>query len=150
MKIISFINKNDDYLRRFLIIGLLNTALDFLLFFIFADLLSIYPVISSIFSTGIVMCLSFYLNHNFVFKSKKNKKNTFIQFFIVSIFNVWIVQSVIIYLSLQIFKNFIFFLDHSWTLNMFSKLCGISFSFVLNFLMYRYIFHKNIPNEVIA
>lgn len=128
---------------RFFVVGSFNTLLDFLLFFVFANLLHITPVAASLLSTSLTMCVSFYLNHHFVFQSGKKKRQTALQFFTVTAFNVWLVQSGVIALVIRLFSNVAVFHTHTWTLNMFAKLCGVTVSFILNFLMYRYIFHSN-------
>lgn len=145
----AFIQKH-HYFSRFLAVGVFNTALDFLLFFVFANLLSIYSVVASIFSTGVVMCISFFLNHHFVFRSNKQKRQTVIRFFAATLFNVWVVQSLIIFLVISIFNTSSIFATHKWTLNLFAKLCGICVSFVLNFVMYRYIFHNESAETITA
>ena len=138
--------KRNTNFARFLLVGSLNTILDLILYFIFANLLSLYPVFASILSTGLTMCVSFFLNHHFVFRSNKKKSQTAVQFVSVTLFNVWVIQSAVIYLALHMFRNMDFFVHHHWTLNLFAKLCGVGVSFILNFLMYRYIFH-NQPAE---
>lgn len=132
---------------RFLIVGSINTALDIVLYFAFANLLDFHPVPASILSTGLTMCVSFFLNHKFVFRSNKRKRHTLAQFVGVTLFNVWVVQSSVIYLALHTLDNIRYFSDHIWTLNMLAKFCGIAVSFILNFIMYRYIFHQERPEE---
>ncbi len=87
--VLSTFIKKHAYFSRFFVVGVLNTGLDLTLYFIFADVLSIYPVVASLLSTGITMCLSFYLNHTFVFKSTKDKRGTAIRFVPATLFNVW-------------------------------------------------------------
>lgn len=142
----TFITKH-IYFSRFLIVGILNTGLDLTLYFIFANMLSAYPVVASLFSTGITMCLSFYLNHTFVFKSAKNKRDTVIRFVPATLFNVWGVQSLIIFLIVHGLASSSFGVSHKWTFNLIAKLCGVGASFILNFIMYRYIFRDTKTKE---
>ena len=146
---ISALRKNGHF-SRFLLVGSLNTLLDFLLYFIFANLFSIYPVVASVMSTGLTMCVSFFLNHRFVFQSGKQKRHTAGRFVVVTLFNVWLVQSAIIYLALHALRGQDFFVKHHWTLNLSAKLAGVAVSFVLNFFMYRYIFHDQQSEEAPA
>lgn len=127
---------------RFLFIGALNTVVDLLLYAIFANLLSFNPIISSILSTGITLCLSYLLNHYFVFKSNRRKRHTAMLFVVVTLTNVWIIQSAIIWLALNTLDSIYFFQEHIWTFNMFAKLCGVAVSSVLNYLGYRTIFRS--------
>lgn len=130
------------HFSKFLLVGCLNTLIDFILFFIFANLVGLHAVQASIISTGITMCVSFYLNHRFVFRSAKKKRHTAIQFLSVTIFNVWVVQSSVIYVVVHALQNNSFFMSHLWTLNLTAKLFGVGVSFILNFIMYRYIFRQ--------
>jgi len=142
----NFIKRHGN-LSRFFIVGVLNTALDLVLYFTLANILSIYPVIASLLSTGITMCLSFYLNHNFVFRSSKDMRVTALRFVPATLFNVWGVQSLIIFLIVHGFRASHFAVTHKWTFNLLAKLCGVGVSFVLNFVMYRYIFHEKKSEE---
>ena len=127
---------------RFLFIGSLNTVIDFGLFFILADLCAIQPVIASIISSGITMCVSFYLNHTFVFRSAKKRRQTLVQFFAVTLCTVWGAQSAVIALVTHALGTVPLFIKHVWIFKLFAKLCGVVVSFVLNFTIYRYIFHE--------
>lgn len=138
---IQFVKRHPSVLR-FLFIGLVNTGVDLVLFTIFANLLSINPIIASILSTGITLCLSFLLNHYFVFRSTKRKRQTAALFVLVTLFNVWVIQSAIIWLVLTIFAPIEFFQTHQWTFNVFAKICGVGVSMVLNYLGYRTIFKE--------
>ncbi len=137
---ISTIIRSNGNLLRFLIVGSFNTAVDLLLFFLVADVLGINVLAANIISTGITMLISFGLNHSFVFKSIKKRRETALQFFLATIFNIWLIQTLVIALILVAINHIAFFVTHKWTMNIFAKLGGIAVSFILNFLMYRYIF----------
>ena len=139
----QIINKN-PYFSRFLVVGSVNTLIDITFFFIFANLLRINPIISNLFSTSISMCISFYLNHYLVFKSNKKKKQTVLKFIVITVFNVWVVQSVVIYIMISTMKHISFLNpNHRWTINILAKISGICVSFLLNFFMYKHIFHDS-------
>jgi putative flippase GtrA len=139
---VAFVRRHAS-IARFLFIGSLNTLIDLTLYAIFANFIGIHPVISSILSTGITLCFSFFMNHYFVFRSSKHKRHTALQFVSITLFNVWLIQSSIIWFALHIFTPVIFFQHHHWTLNMFAKVCGVSVSLVLNYLGYRKIFRES-------
>lgn len=128
---------------KFFGVGTLNTLVDFLIFFFVANLLHVYPPFASILSTGITLVMSFYLNHSFVFKSQKSKKKAVLKFTLVTIFNVWVIQTTVIALTIYILGNTSYFTEHIWTLNLFAKLCGVGVSFILNFIGYRHIFKED-------
>ena len=125
---------------KFLFVGGLNTLVDFILFFIFANLFDIYAPLASVMSTGLTLIMSFFLNYHFVFRSNKRRRSVAVQFVAITLINVWLVQSSIIGLVVHTFEDTALFVDHIWTLNLIAKLCGVSISLVLNFLGYRYIF----------
>lgn len=129
-------------LLRFLFTGSINTLLDLFLYAIFANIIGIHPVISSIISTGITLCFSYFMNHYFVFRSGKRKRQTAVWFVIVTLINVWVIQSSIIWLILHLFGSIEFFQNHLWTFNMFAKLGGVAISTVLNYIGYRKIFRE--------
>lgn len=127
-------------LFRFIFTGAVNTGIDLVLYGIFANILNIQPIIASIFSTGITLCFSYFMNHYFVFRSDKRKRQTAVLFVVITLVNVWLIQSAVIWTVLRVFAPVAFFQDHLWTFNMFAKLCGVSVSTVLNYLGYRKIF----------
>src|ERR1700690_2085390 len=91
--------KRHTHFARFFLVGSFNTLLDFALYFIFSNLISLYPVLASILSTGLTMCVSFFLNHHFVFRSNKSKRQTVTRFVSATLFNVWVIQSAVIFLA---------------------------------------------------
>jgi putative flippase GtrA len=141
--------KRNDALAKFLVVGSFNTVLDLAIFFVLANLIYMNPVPANILSTGFTMCVSFFLNHRYVFRSRKKKRHTALQFVAVTLFNVWLVQSLIIYLVVRLTEGTHLFSGHAWTLNLFAKLSGVCVSFILNFVLYKYIFH-NKPLEEAA
>lgn len=127
-------------LTKFLGVGSINTLVDLVLFFVLANILEVFAPIASIISTGLTLILSFFLNHHFVFRSQKKRRSTAFQFILITLFNVWVIQTSIIWIVVHILDDIIYFDTHEWSLNLLAKLCGVSVSFVLNFLGYRYIF----------
>jgi len=125
---------------KFLLVGSFNTLLDITLYFLFSNIFDINPILANVFSTGITLCFSFLLNHKFVFRSQRKKRTTAVQFVAVTLFNAWVIQSLIIAGVVHSLGNTPFFLDHIWTLNLLAKVCSVGVSFILNFLGYRYIF----------
>ncbi len=144
-RLIALIQRHESVVR-FLFVGSLNTFIDLVLFTIFANFIGITPVVASIMSTGITLCFSFFMNSYFVFRSSRKKRQTVLLFVIITLVNVWGVQSLIIATVLGLFGDVTFFQEHIWTFNVFAKVCGISVSLVLNYLGYRTIF-KNIPKK---
>ena len=132
---------------RFILIGSFNTLVDFIIFFILANIFRVYAVYANLVSTFFAMIISFFLNHTYVFESNKKKRHTFMQFITVTIFNVWVVQSAVISFIINEF-DYGFFAKYKWALNTFAKLSSIAISLVLDFLMYNLIFHKESLDDI--
>jgi putative flippase GtrA len=138
---IAFVRRHAS-LMRFLFTGGLNTIIDFTLFAIIANILGVHPVIASIISTGLTLIFSYFMNHYFVFRSQKRRRQTAVKFLAITLFNVWVVQSAIIFLVIHGLDFLEFFQTHQWTFNMFAKLCGVAVSMVLNYIGYKIIFNE--------
>jgi putative flippase GtrA len=81
---------------RFGIVGLANTALDFILLFLFVNL-GLDKIAANYLSTGISFVFSFFVNKSFTFKSKGgNAKKQFLIFIAVTIVGLWIIQPIVI------------------------------------------------------
>jgi len=129
---------------RYLVVGGTNTLLDFALFALFANVLSIYPPLANVLSTAIVVVISFFLNHRFVFRSEHSRRRTAIQFVAITLFNGWVVQAGIIALIVHfVTPGSIGWPD--WLINLGAKVVGTAFSMTLNFLGYRLIFSRRRP-----
>jgi putative flippase GtrA len=125
---------------KFLIIGSFNTLVDIILYSILTDLVGLNIIYSNIISTSLTLIMSFYLNHYFVFNSEKKKLSTAWKFVIITLFNVWGIQSLIIYISNHELLKANLLINHRWTINLLAKLCGVTVSFMLNYLGYKYVF----------
>ena len=81
---------------RFGIVGLANTALDFILLFILVGL-GLDKIPANYISTGISFVFSFFVNKKFTFKSKGgNVKKQFAYFIAITIIGLWVIQPIII------------------------------------------------------
>jgi len=118
---------------RFVLVGGVNTAVDFTVFGLLANVLGIFAVVANMISTAVVMIISFVLNYNFVWQSKKSKRETAPKFVAVSLFSAWVVQSVVIFLIVTIFGR-------DEMTNLAAKIAGIVAGTITNFLGYKYIF----------
>ncbi len=126
---------------RFLAVGGLNTLLDFGLLFAFKSLGP--PIVTSnILSTTAAFCFSFVANKKFTFKtSGTNIRREIILFIIVTLFGLWVLQTIIIlpltYLltAYQLPNDVALFI---------SKLIATAATMVWNYLLYsRVVFRHN-------
>ena len=138
---IAFVKRHAS-LMRFIFTGGLNTLIDVTLFALFANGMGLHPVVASICSTGLTLIFSYFMNHYFVFRSQRKQRQTAVQFLAVTLFNVWVIQSTIIFIVLHSFGFIQFFQEHQWTFNMVAKLCGVAVSMVFNYIGYKMIFNE--------
>ena len=82
---------------RFGIVGVANTALDFVLLFILVNF-GLDKIVANYFSTSASFIFSFFANRSYTFKDRVsgNAKKQFILFILVSISGLWILQPVVI------------------------------------------------------
>lgn len=129
---------------RFAAIGGLNTILDFVILFGLTSL-GISSLIANVFSTGITFINSFGLNKKITFKSvSKSKRELALEmalFIIVTLFGLWVIQGVIIFLTLPFFESI---LKNPKISLLTSKLIATIFSLIWNFILYKkVVFNKN-------
>ncbi len=129
---------------RYGIVGVANTALDFILLFIFVGL-GIDRIPANYLSTGISMVFSFFGNKKYTFKNtNEQKKRQFVLFIIVTVVGVWVVQPLVIWIVSH-------FLDPYMTnksIELFiAKLIATGASLVWNYLLYSRLVFKKHHNE---
>jgi putative flippase GtrA len=81
---------------RFVIVGGLNTVIDFGILFTLVAL-GLPAIASNFVSTSVAMVFSFFVNKSYTFKD--NKKSTgkhVVYFLVITIFGLWVIQPVII------------------------------------------------------
>lgn len=89
---------------RFVVVGLVNTAIDFGILFILRAL-GLPILASNIVSTTLAFVFSFYANRKFTFRSGGSARREFLLFTGVTLFGLWVVQSGIIQLVLLAFQD---------------------------------------------
>lgn len=88
--------KNKTEKLRFGIVGIANTAIDFGTLFTLTSL-GLPPLLSNVISTTFAFCFSFFANKKFTFKSTgANVKREIALFTIITLFGLWVIQSIII------------------------------------------------------
>ena len=128
----------------FAAIGGLNTILDFVILFGLTSL-GISYLIANVFSTGITFINSFSLNKKITFKSVSKSKKELVReialFIIVTLFGLWVIQGVIIFLTLSFFESI---LKNPKISLLISKIIATVFSLIWNFILYKkVVFNKD-------
>ena len=131
------INLKNSQEFKFAIIGGFNTLLDFIILFGLTAI-GFNSIIANIFSTGITFVSSFILNKQVTFKSQKRTKRELIRemilFTIVTLFGLWVIQSVVIYLASGLLGNFI---SQENIVLFLAKVIATGFSLIWNFVLYK-------------
>jgi putative flippase GtrA len=131
---------------RFLIVGGINTAIDFVILFSLFNLLGWPVFFSNIISTTAALVFSFYANKTFTFNDKSsNVKAKAASFIAITIFGLWIMQPIIIALTKSFLGNFI--LNDNMILAI-GKIAATCVTLVWNYLMYRrFVFKTEQANQ---
>lgn len=125
---------------RFVIVGGTNTALDFLLLFLFTGM-GADKIVANYLSTSAALTFSFFANKQFTFKNTtKNAKKQFALFLIVTLIGLWIIQPIIIWIVTNALASSV----TNAELNLFTaKLVATVASLIWNYLLYsRVVFKK--------
>lgn len=126
---------------RFLVVGGLNTAFDFILLFLFVGL-GIDKFIANYLSTGSAMVLSFFLNRSFTFKNTDaRKKRQFALFLLVTITGMWAIQPLVIWVVTSFLDNAALSTEGSLFI---AKVIATIASLMWNYLLYsKLVFKKS-------
>jgi len=132
--------KKHSEVIRFVLVGGFNTALDFCLFGLLANIIGIDKVVANIISTSVCITISFILNYKFVWKSEKSIKTTAVGFLVVSLFSAWVVQSLVI-------TGVTAILGETELNKLIAKVCGSVAGMVTNFFGYKFVFKKPVGKK---
>lgn len=135
----TLVSRANRPLTRYVLVGMLNTALDFGLFSVLAIVVNLAPVLANVVSTTITLCVSFLLNRSFVFRTQRSVKATLVPFVAVTLFSALVVQSVAILTILALGGSVAPAVPVD-ILALLAKLAAIGLGIVTNFLGYRWLF----------
>ncbi len=132
--------KNSSQKLRFGAVGIINTLLDFAILFAL-KFAGVPIVLANIISTGTAFSFSFLANKNYTFKAKgkENLRREIILFIAVTLFGLWVIQTIVIQVSL--------WLTQSIEIDPYLKLLGVkliatAFSLVWNYVLYDRVVFK--------
>lgn len=129
---------------RFALVGVANTALDFLLLFLLVNL-GLDKIPANFISTGISFIFSFFVNRSFTFKHKEgNAVKQFAIFIAVTIVGLWVIQPLIIWGITALLAP----TGINDQLSLFiSKVIATVASLIWNYLFYSRLVFKKKPTE---
>lgn len=127
---------------RFVLVGIVNTAVDFVVLFLFAVGLGIAPFIANIFSTTAALLTSFALNKKAVFKDTDTRHmKQFVIFVAVTLAGIWGLQGIVIFMVSWLAR--VWFAAEGPAVLLVGKIIATLFSLTWNYLWYsRVVFVK--------
>ncbi|REJ08937.1 GtrA family protein [Microbacterium bovistercoris] len=121
---------------RFVIVGVLNTAVDFVLLFLLTAL-GMPVFFANIISTSVAFGFSFFANRSFTFRSGGDARVQIVKFTIVTLVSLWLLQPAVIWAVSAIIGNL--FSDE--VVLLIGKACATVVSMTWNYLLYaRFVF----------
>ena len=129
---------------KFGIVGVANTAVDFIILFILVNL-GLDKIHANYISTGLAFIFSFFVNKSFTFKSTSgNAKKQFVLFLLVTMTGLWVIQPIIIALVTTGLETLI---DSSNIVLLVAKLIASIASLTWNYLFYSRLIFKKASEE---
>jgi putative flippase GtrA len=134
----NFQEKHGDKIR-FALVGGVNTALDFILLFLFVNL-GVNKIVANYFSTSISLLFSFFANKSFTFKdTSANAKKQFGLFLLITIAGLWVLQPVIIWAVSLLLEAYV---QNESVVLFIAKLVATVASLIWNYFLYSKIVFK--------
>jgi len=131
--------KHADKLR-FTIVGSINTVIDFSILFTLTTLFNVPKELANFISTFVAFLFSFFANKKYTFKStSKNLKRQFLLFTVVTLFGLWVIQTIIIATIAPVFTNL--GVNKPAAL-LISKLIATAASLIWNYTLYSKVVFK--------
>lgn len=136
----ELLKKHADKLR-FGIVGIANTAIDFIILFVLVAL-GLDKIPANYISTSASFVFSFFVNKSFTFKSKGgNVWKQFLIFLLISIIALWVIQPLVILGVSALLANTGW---ASWVILFIAKVIATVASLIWNYIFYtRLVFKKD-------
>jgi putative flippase GtrA len=133
--------KNKTQKTRFIAVGGINTLLDFGILFLLKSL-GLPAISANIVSTSAAFCFSFFANKKYTFKTNStNIKREIVLFVIVTLFGLWVLQTVVIRTITYLLSGFD--IPENLTL-LIAKLLATIVSLTWNYILYSRVVFKKI------
>jgi putative flippase GtrA len=135
------ITKTDSQKIRFMLVGGLNTVIDFgLLYILRAFGLPTIP--ANVISTTSAFCFSFFANKKYTFRAADtNVKREIVLFVAVTLFGLWVLQTIVIAVVAPLLSTFIPSMDMAL---LGAKLTATIVTLVWNYIMYSRVVFKQL------
>ncbi len=123
---------------KFLVVGLLNTGIDFGLFFIFTSVFTMHFFFANLLSTGAALIVSFILNAQLTFNNRMTRANVSL-FLIVTLTGLWLLQPIIIAAAQPIISFILQPAQNSVFILLLAKAVATTATLVWNYFLYKNI-----------
>ena len=124
---------------RFIIVGIANTGLDFLVYGVLVSL-GLKAVLANYISTTCALIFSFIFNRSYTFRKKgPTAKKEIILFVIVTLIGVWVLQPLVI----KLIEAKMTGLHSQFLVAMFAKVCATAVSLTWNYILYSRVVFKD-------
>ena len=125
-------------LARFGSVGVLNTALDFLIFALLTNVAGLHYVAANTISTGSALGLSFFLNGKLTFRTKLTRRNALL-FLVITLMGLWVLQPLVIAVTEPLLRPLLTDIEFKEASLLAAKIIATAFSLTWNFLLYKFI-----------
>lgn len=133
--------KNKTQKTRFIMVGGVNTLLDFGILFLLKSL-GLPAISANIVSTSAAFCFSFFANKKYTFKTDStNIRREIVLFVIVTLFGLWVLQTIVIKLISYLLSGVD--IPENVTL-LIAKLFATIVSLTWNYILYSRVVFKKI------
>lgn len=132
----------DGSLSRYLIVGVLISLLDLVLFTAFSVSFGWHEVLSNVISTLLSVCVSYVINRAFVFRAERPTLRSFFSFAGVTLASGLVLQSLVIWGLVQFAGTVVPFAGDVVVLPA-AKIIAMAVGATANYLGYRWVF-KNV------
>lgn len=129
----------DGSLWRYLIVGILMSLLDLVLFTTFSVLFGWHEVLSNVISTLVTVCVSFLINRTFVFRAGRPSLRSFFSFAGVTLASGLVLQSFVIWGLVQVASTVVPAAGDAVLLPA-AKISAMALGAMANYLGYRWVF----------
>ncbi|MDB5176685.1 MAG: sugar translocase [Candidatus Saccharibacteria bacterium] len=134
---------------RFILVGGLNTTVDFIILLILASLFSVPVSIANIISTSVALLVSYALNKKVVFgNTDTNNRRQFMLFVAITLFGLWVLQTIIIAFVSTVLSGWLAVVSTSALVLTIAKLLATCISLTWNYLWYsKVVFSQKKPTN---
>ena len=116
---------------RFILVGIANTAIDFIVLLSLTTF-GLPLVVANFISTSVALTFSFFANRNFTFGSTGKKRSQAVRFLLVTLVGLWVLQPIVLVLAVPVLEGM---LSREASIVV-AKLIATVVSMVWNYLLY--------------